>query len=205
MARIRTFTLPTPDTEPDTSRMDDLLNCLPGGKHIRPHRDEGPFYVLLLSSWADPNWQAVAALAAHPPVATVPFPTDDLETAAVLVMPEFAADMVGWHVAEEELGLHERVVEAVFDTPPDHAQILEVLIAQIRSAEDSSWGKEERDTYADALADAAQRLEAVTVLATLTAANDYLQRHAADLDVDFQLDYVLTMLAALHHTPPAHS
>lgn len=192
------FTLPTPGSAPDLDPLMHMFEICPGGQHLKPHHSDGPYQILLLHTWYGPNWQAAAALMAHPPVAMVPFFNWSFESTALLVMPQYCADLVGWHVNEGDLDLHREASSPLLDERPDAAAAVRHLASAVRADESGFLEDDERERYAASLEAALTALGGEATLAVLTQISSVLG-NAGDLSEDEALETITTMLAAMHH------
>ena len=127
----------TPPTPPPADRagLTDLLNRLPGGKHIAEHVDDGPFWLIPLSAGPDTNWAAEAVLDAYPqwivPVKDQSFTIDPgVELTAVHAVPQFGREMLEWHNQPDDSDDLNVLVDQIlgpFSTLPGTAELVMAL------------------------------------------------------------------------------
>lgn len=105
-----------------------LTTVLPGGQHIWPHWQDGPYYVVGVLSGAEPNWQAQVILDACPRVIRLPAWDGDIVTVMdVHVVSDFGARTLRWHEAEYEMALREDDLMDPSPTPRSDEDLLKDL------------------------------------------------------------------------------
>lgn len=115
------------DVAPNRATYDHLFEMLPGGEFIKPHADDGPWYIVCVTRWEEPNWQLEAVLAAFPGVKAAVYEHGEDFEATFHVVPKFAWRMCQWHSVEFEAQID---TEDTFSAgpylgaPPTHEQFI---------------------------------------------------------------------------------
>lgn len=131
MSRHQPIELPL--GELNTEFLAHLFAQLPGGEYIAPHVSDGPWYIVAVTEWDEPNWQLVACLQAYPGIAGDPDLEDPMggQVQSWHVVPKFIWRMCQWHSTECEAQVDTEDYWAAgpFDTKPSD----EVVAAHIAS------------------------------------------------------------------------
>lgn len=107
-----------------------LTENLPGGEHILPHWQDGPYWLITVADAEErgTNWQAKLLLAAHTPlVRHLPVASyDELMTCDIYAVSKFVRDTLVWHTEEGGLQTGENPI-GPFDERPGAERLLEAL------------------------------------------------------------------------------
>lgn len=133
----------------DLEPLHHLLAELPGGQWISPHAFDGPWSLVAVTSYDEPNWQLHACLQACPGFA--PPPEMEPDVVSLHVVPAFIARMCAWHSVESEAEIDVDSYGAeLWDQSPTAEQItthLAELLTTTTSVGDLTWQQDEEDTW----------------------------------------------------------
>lgn len=90
-----------PIGDPDPQALTYLLEQMPGGVHIQPHVEDGPWWIVAVTNWDEPNWQLQACLSTYPGT-EAPADLPGEGPLSFHIVPDFVRRMCEWHTAEYE-------------------------------------------------------------------------------------------------------
>jgi len=105
-----------------------LKHQLPGGGHILPHYQDGPYYLIIIEDAYAPHWVAKAIMDAYTPRRILIRDMGEQFTLKdAYALPQFCADMLEWHSDEYELSVNQDLSQGPLDHLPDEADILAMM------------------------------------------------------------------------------
>jgi hypothetical protein len=126
---------PVPETIIPASQMDNFISAIrdsyPGGKHIADHVNDGPWSAVVCHvgehSKHDPiNWLVEYVLDVYDTHDFAHHDGVDVESAKVVIVPEFADELLNWHSNSETpfYVVWDNSHIGPFDTKPTEAQVI---------------------------------------------------------------------------------
>jgi len=152
-----------------------LADHLPGGGHILPHYQDGPYYLIVIEDADKPHWVAEAILSAYTPRQVLICDMSEQYTLKdACALPQFCADMLEWHSDEYELTINQDLSQGPLAHLPDEAYILAMtatLLGHPPVCYAGAVGADQRDDLTHhVLQDALSAAGALIGLDALTAA-----------------------------------